>query len=153
MGLARCLAAIFGKTDNSKGYYDIHPCIGMIYGDGINFAEQINILEGLKVNKFESTNIVLGMGSYTYQYVTRDTFGTVCKATYCEINGVGREIFKSPKTGAWKKSHKGLLRVNESMTWKESCTWDEEKGGILETVFQDGLLMRDDSITRIRKRA
>lgn len=47
----------------------------------------------------EGTFLVLGVGSYTYQYKSRDSLGFAMKATWCQVNGEGREIFKDPKTG------------------------------------------------------
>lgn len=153
LGLIGCLGNIFGYTVNEKGYKRLHPCIGAIYGDGINMEEATRILSGLENSGWESTSVVLGLGSYTYQYVTRDTYGTVCKATYCEIDGESYPIFKSPKTGAWKKSHKGLLRVNSDLTVSEDVSWDEEKGGLLQSVFVDGVhLHRNNNLSEIRER-
>ncbi len=152
-GLIRCLDETFGHMVNDNGFKRLHPCIGAIYGDGINSEEATRILEGLKANGYESTNVVLGLGSYTYQYVTRDTYGTVCKATYCEINGKGYPIFKSPKTGAWKKSHKGLLRVNQDLTVSQDVSWEEEKEGLLHTVFLNSYCwVSDNSLKGIRER-
>lgn len=149
-GLIRCLDATFGSNENEKGFRHLNPKIGAIYGDGIDHKEQDLILNGIRNNGFATDCIVLGMGSFTYQYVTRDTFGTVCKATYCEINGVPHEIFKSPKTGAWKKSHKGLLRVNEDLSYEQCVSWDRE-GGIMETVFLDGEIKREQTFDDIRR--
>lgn len=150
-GVLRILKEHFGGTTNEKGYFQLDPHIGTIYGDGIDTQELLRILDGMKKNGFASTNVVIGMGSYTYQYVTRDTLGTVCKATYVEVNGVGRPIYKTPKTGAWKKSHKGLLRVNPDLSVSEDVTW-EEQGGMLEKVFKDGQLYRVESLKEIRER-
>lgn len=159
-GLITCLHNIFGGSVNEAGFFSLNPCIGTIYGDGINFEEQERILSGLYKNGFESTSVVLGMGSYTYQYVTRDTFGTVCKATYCEVNGEPREIFKNPKTGAWKKSHRGLLRVDKAdkqchfdpdeYTVKESVSWCEQ-GGCLEPVMVDGEIVKEYTLNEVRE--
>ena len=57
-----------------------------------------HICERLRKKGFASTNIVFGIGSYSYQYNTRDTLGWAMKATYCEINGYGRAITKDPIT-------------------------------------------------------
>jgi nicotinamide phosphoribosyltransferase len=54
---------------------------------------------------------VFGVGSYTYQNVTRDTHGFAVKATWAQINGVSTPIFKQPKTDSGKNSHRGLLMV------------------------------------------
>jgi nicotinamide phosphoribosyltransferase len=63
---------------------------------------------------FSAGNIVFGVGSYTYQYITRDTFGMAVKATWGVVNGEARNIQKDPKTGdGMKKSATGLLRVEK----------------------------------------
>lgn len=152
MGLINCLGETFGYTFNDKGFKKLHPCIGAIYGDGINVEEATRIFDGLKSNGYETTNVVLGLGSFTYQYCTRDTYGTVCKATYVKINGEGRPIFKAPKTGAWKKSHKGLLRVNEDLTVSQDVTWEQEKEGLLQTVFENGEIIKASKLCEIRER-
>lgn len=149
-GVIRLLDKTFGSRFNHKGYKQLDDHIGTIYGDGIDSGEQNRILSGLIKNGYASTNTVLGLGSYTYQYVTRDTYGTVCKATYCEIDSKPTPIFKSPKTGAWKKSHKGLLRVNSDLSLEEEVDWNRE-GGILEDVFHNGELIREQTLSDIRK--
>jgi nicotinamide phosphoribosyltransferase len=102
--------------------------------------------------------VVLGIGSYTYEYVTRDTFGFAMKATYGEVNGIGRDIYKDPKTDdGTKKSAKGLLQVYRDpatgkLTLKDQCTWEEEGKGELKTVFRDGKLLVDCKLSDIRQR-
>lgn len=151
-GLVRCLYESFGGTVNSKGFIQVDSHVGAIYGDSIDLLEQHKILEGLYQNGFATDNVVLGIGSYTYQYVTRDTFGFVCKATNCTINGEDKAIFKNPKTGAWKKSHKGLLSVNEDFSVVQNCSREQEATGMLATVFKDGQLLVDESFETIRTR-
>lgn len=150
-GLVRCLYEIFGGTKNGAGFIDLNPAVGFIYGDGIDFAEQGRILQGLMDNGFSTTCGVLGFGSYSYQYVTRDTYGTVCKATYCEIDGKPKNLFKAPKTGAWKTSHKGLLRVNDDLSVTQEVTWEQE-GGLLEPVFEDGKMLRFQTFDDVRSK-
>ena len=97
-GVIELLWDTFGGEINAKGYKELIPQIGAIYGDSINLERAVQICERLKEKGFASTNVVLGIGSYTYQYNTRDTFGFAMKATYGEVNGVGREIYKDPVT-------------------------------------------------------
>jgi nicotinamide phosphoribosyltransferase len=110
----------------------------------------------LKAKGFASTNVVLGIGSYTYQYNTRDTFGFAMKATYGEVNGVGREIFKNPITDdGTKKSAKGLMKielVENTFVLKDQASWEEEKTGELKEVFRDGKLLIDQTLSEIRER-
>lgn len=148
-GLIECLWDTFGGTVNTKGYKELNPCIGSIYGDSITLEIQKQILEKLKEKGFASNNLVFGIGSYTYQYVTRDTFGFVMKATYGEVEGVGKNIYKKPKTGAWKTSHKGLLSLTDKRL-KQECSWEEEDKGLLTTVFIDGKIIQETSLYKIR---
>lgn len=102
----------FGGTITETGHKLLDSHIGLIYGDSITLERAEKILRGLEEKGFASANVVFGVGSYTYQCNTRDTFGTAMKATYVEINGEGIEIYKDPATGdKLKKSAKGLLRV------------------------------------------
>src|SRR5258708_22036540 len=140
-GAIECLWETFGGTITEKGYKLLDGHIGLIYGDSITTERQLAILEGLKNKGFASYNVVLGIGSYTYEYVTRDTFGFAMKATYGEVNGVGRDIFKDPKTDdGTKKSAKGLMQVYRNpatgkLALKAHCTWEDEAHGELRTVF------------------
>lgn len=152
-GLIQCLWDTFGGELTDKGYKVLDGHIGAIYGDSITIERQIAILEGLEKKGFASCNVVLGIGSYTYQYVTRDTFGFAMKSTYCEVNGEGREIFKQPKTDAGKNSHRGLIRVDEvngKLVAKYPVTREQEQGGALEVVFENGLIIRDMTLAEVR---
>ena len=109
-GLIECLWDTFGGKVNDKGYKELDSHIGAIYGDSITLEYLEQILAGLEAKGFASTNIVLGVGSFTYQYCTRDTHGFAMKATYVQIDGKGKEIFKDPKTdNSGKKSAKGMV--------------------------------------------
>jgi len=74
-GVIELLWDIFGGTINEQGYKVLDPHIGAIYGDSITLDRQLEIYERLELKGFASTNIVLGVGSFTYQYNTRDTLG------------------------------------------------------------------------------
>jgi nicotinamide phosphoribosyltransferase len=111
-GLIEVLWDIFGGTINSKGYKVLDSHIGAIYGDSITLEYQTKILQGLMDKGFATTNVVLGVGSYSLQYFTRDTFGMAIKATCMEIDGRVVPIYKAPKTDSGeKKSARGYLDV------------------------------------------
>ncbi len=169
VGVIELLWDLFGGTINEQGYKVLDSHIGAIYGDSITLERAKQICERLKSKGFASTNVVLGIGSYTYQYNTRDTFGFAMKATYGEIthqyfpDGYDyiepREIFKDPITDdGTKKSKKGLLRVDaydretKQIYVIDQCTWEEEQGGLLQTVFKDGVLVTKTSLQEIRDR-
>ncbi len=155
-GVVELLWDIFGGTINSKGYKELVPQIGAIYGDSITLKRAEDICRRLMEKGFASTNIVLGIGSYTYQYNTRDTFGFAMKATYGEVNGEGREIFKDPITDdGTKKSAKGLMKVVLSEGKYElidQVSWEEENQGELKEVFRDGKMTLETSLAEIRER-
>lgn len=155
-GVIQLLWDIFGGTTNSKGYKELDSHIGAIYGDSITIERATNICERLKQNGFASTNVVLGIGSFTYQYNTRDTFGFAMKATYGEVDGEGREIYKDPVTDdGTKKSAKGLIKielVDGKYSLKDQVSWEEEKQGELIEVFKDGKLIVDHKLADIRAR-
>lgn len=156
-GSVEVLWDIFGGTVNSKGYKVLDPHVGLIYGDSITLERASIILKRLAEKGFASSNVVFGIGSFTYQYNTRDTFGFAMKATYGEVNGVSRMIFKQPKTDdGLKCSARGLLRV-ERDTDGEFCLYDEqtpqqEQEGELTTRFLDGRLLNMASLAVIRQR-
>ena len=80
-----------------------------------------------------------------------------------------REIFKDPITDdGTKKSAKGLLRVNEIVGAEVSAgktryhhidyemvdqqTWEQEAGGALDVVFEDGRIIKEQTLEQIRER-
>ncbi|RQO32272.1 nicotinate phosphoribosyltransferase [Taibaiella sp. KBW10] len=155
-GVIELLWDVFGGSINEKGYKELIPQIGAIYGDSITLERAEQICARLKTKGFASTNIVLGIGSFTYQYNTRDTFGFAMKATYGEVNGEGRAIYKDPITDdGTKKSAKGLMNISlkeGSYTLTDQVSWEEEQKGALKEVFRDGKLLIDQSLSEIRSR-
>ena len=154
-GSIQVLWDVFGGTVNNKGYKILNPKVGLIYGDSITPQRADEILSKLEQAGFASSNVVLGIGSYTYQYVTRDTCGFAIKSTYGVVNGVGRDIFKNPKTDdGTKKSAKGLLSVE--MIDGQLKLFDQQKdmrdSGMLELVMKNGSLVHQETLAGIRHR-
>lgn len=156
-GAIECLWETFGGTLTGKGYKQLDSHIGLIYGDSITLERCKAICTGLMAKGFASTNVVLGIGSYTYQHVTRDIFGFAMKATYGEVNGEGRAIFKDPKTDdGTKKSAKGLMRVNGKdgviTGMNDMLTREEEGTGLLDLTFENGKIVKEETLAGIRAR-
>ncbi|WP_460217803.1 nicotinate phosphoribosyltransferase [Psychroserpens sp. MEBiC05023] len=155
-GVIELLWDIFGGTINTKGYKELDSHIGAIYGDSITLERATQICERLKEKGFASTNVVLGIGSFTYQYNTRDTFGFAMKATYGEVNGEGREIYKDPVTDdGTKTSAKGLIKIekqNGNYRLIDQVSWEDEQQGELREIYRNGKLLIDDSLSNIRMR-
>jgi nicotinamide phosphoribosyltransferase len=172
-GVIELLWDVFGGTVNEQGYKVLDPHIGAIYGDSITIDRADEICRRLEGKGFASTNVVLGIGSFTYQYNTRDTFGFAMKATYVEVKEKceyhnhlpwegadkitkGREIFKDPITDdGTKKSATGLLHVTKVMNdyvLIDKVTWGEEEGGELQTIYKDGNAFNKTTLNQIRER-
>jgi nicotinamide phosphoribosyltransferase len=162
-GVIELLWQTFGGTVNAQGYKVLDPHVGAIYGDSITPERAARICERLARKGFASTNVVFGVGSFTYQYVTRDTFGFAMKSTWCKINGEGRAIFKDPVTD---KSH-----VKRSLTGRVAVVREDSFAGALVavdgldedsertyaadnelfTIFRDGLPRNMQTLANIRK--
>jgi nicotinamide phosphoribosyltransferase len=160
-GLIQCLYEIIGGTVNSKGYKVLDPHIGAIYGDSITLERCRAICEGLKAKGFASLNIVFGVGSFTMQYNTRDTFGFAMKATFGIFGGHDKMMFKDPKTdNGVKRSQRGLVAVLKDDDGniflkdgfdRESYAVDEmQHFDLLEPVFANGELLKEQTLQDVR---
>lgn len=178
-GVIELLWDVFGGTVNEQGYKVLDPHIGAIYGDSITLDRAEQICERLKAKGFASTNIVLGIGSYTYQYNTRDTFGFAMKATYGEVEVLSgknlsggneeyvveaREIWKDPITDdGTKRSAKGLLKVEEVLMTDslgkthhskyvlvDQVSKEEEETGALKCVFENGIIEKNYTLNDVK---
>ena len=156
-GAIECLWDVFGGSTTAKGYKALNSHVGLIYGDSITIERAEAICAGLKAKGFASTNIVFGIGSFTYQHVTRDTDGYAVKATFAKVDGKDREIFKDPKTDdGTKKSAKGLVAVFKDeqgqFYLKDQASWQDVNNCEFVPVFADGELLTEYSLADIRAR-
>lgn len=158
----------FGGHINSKGYKVLDPHVKAIYGDSITIQRCEKIYQILMENGFACSNVVLGVGSFSFQCIeedgilkpfTRDTFSSCIKATYCEINGTPTPIFKNPKDGGFKKSQKGCCVVaaehDGKLFYVDGRTWEEairDSSNLLRPIFRDGVLFEEQSLQEIRTR-
>lgn len=178
-GVVELLWDVFGGTINAQGYKVLDGHIGAIYGDSITLERAEEICRRLESKGFASTNIVLGVGSFTYQHNTRDTFGFAMKATYVEleehflasaestewgVRTVGREIFKDPITDdGTKKSATGLLQVEETCYTDsygrkyhkgyrlvDRVSWEDEAKGELNLIYKDGEFTKITTLEEVR---
>lgn len=148
-GSIETLWEIFGGTVNDKGFKELDSHIGLIYGDSITVERAEEICARLKKKGFASTNVVLGIGSYTYTYCTRDTLGSAVKATYAIVNGVGYPIYKEPKGDSSKKSHKGVpIQWEDGVTDGHSIA-DLDKPSRYRTYYVEGAMPWETSFADV----
>jgi nicotinamide phosphoribosyltransferase len=134
--------------------------VGLIYGDAKNFDRINDICARLEAKGFSIEPLVFGLGSFGYQYQTRDTFGFAMKATNVVIEGEEKAIFKDPKTdNGLKKSLKGRIAVVKNASgslvsvdelWEDHPYKDTD---LLQTVWKDGKFVREIGFDEVRKNA
>lgn len=158
-GVIELLWDIFGGTINEQGYKVLDPHIGMIYGEAINQDNIQEIFSRLEAKGFAATNCFFGQGSFSMQYVTRDTWGMALKCIAQQRNGQLVEIFKDPITDSGiKKSAKGLTVVYKNETGdyylKDQATIEEvlSENNELKVRFKNGMFYNQTTLTQIRER-
>jgi nicotinamide phosphoribosyltransferase len=153
----------FGFTTNTKGYKVLPPQVRVIQGDGVNYAEIINIYNALKANGISTENLVLGMGGALLQKVDRDTQKFALKCSSAVINGNEVAVEKSPTemdtngniTPSFKKSKAGrlkLVKINgifKTVTQQEHLELTDE----LHTVFENGELVNPITFEQVKANA
>jgi len=180
-GVIELLWETFGGTINEQGYKVLDPHIGAIYGDSINLERQIQIYERLAAKGFAATNVVLGVGSYTYVMLTRDSAGYAAKGAWFEVaeektdwlptqspeamepaqwtEKKGYNIYKDPITDdGTKKSLKGFQYVgwkSESGYYVQGEVTEEMENhdtNMLQTIYENGKFYNQTTLTEIRER-
>lgn len=158
-GVVELLWDVFGGDHTPEGYRLLDPHIGVIYGDSITYERCQDICEGLVQKGFSPGNMVFGIGSFTYQYNTRDTFGHAMKATWAEIDGKPHDLFKKPVTDDGTKfSATGRLAVRrqkeDGRLYVVERALPEVEGSsenLLQPVWENGSFVSRTSISKIRR--
>jgi nicotinamide phosphoribosyltransferase len=152
--LAKALGTTGGMINNAAA----------IYGDSINEERAEAILKGLVQRGYSPYNEVFGIGSFTYEWRTRDTYGFAMKATAVRRSGTVCDIFKDPVTDTAdtpKKSHKGIPAVyrtemstedNPEYFVKEGAKPEDLDNCAFEKVYSNGRLLIDTNFDTIRRR-
>ncbi len=153
----------FGFTTNAKGYKVLPPQIRVIQGDGVNYAEIINIYNALKANGISAENLVLGMGGALLQKIDRDTQKFALKCSSAVINGSEIAVEKSPTemdaqgniTPSFKKSKGGRLKLVKINGILKTVNHQEhlELGDELRTVFENGELVNTITFEQVKANA
>lgn len=158
------LLALHMGTEAREGKLPMIRKAGAIYGDSITpeRAEAIlqRTVEELKLSPY---NVVLGIGSYTYQYVTRDTYNFAMKATAVKRDGKVIAIHKDPVTDTGhKRSHVGIPAVyqadqNAPTAWPpyfvvQTTDPDDLDRCAFQKVYEDGDLLVHTTLAEVRGR-
>jgi nicotinamide phosphoribosyltransferase len=158
-GTLRLLSEVLGTTPGT-GLPMINKA-GAIYGDSITLerADQIltRTIDELKLSPY---NMIFGIGSFTYEFCTRDTYGHAMKATAVRRGDEVIPIFKKPVTDdGGKTSLKGIPAVYQDndgeyivrdmmpVSALNNCAYRKVFSGL------SGRLLIDEKFDTIRKRA
>lgn len=152
IGTVQHLWNLFGGTVNSKGFKVLDPHIRMIYGDSITIQRFEAILQRLMEMGFSAENIVVGVGSYSIQHITRDSLGFAMKLTYGEVNGLKVDVYKEPKTDSGKNSAKGWLSVEFDEAGEYIPVEGKPVGynGVLSCVYNDSQVLSKATLVSLR---
>lgn len=118
-GAYALMAQVFGEGEiTSQHYKTLHPKVGLLYGDGMSF-DSINEIGNALMDRGWAPDMVYGVGSYTYQGVTRDTHGSAIKMTaaYREDSG-WYGTGKNPVTDKSKRSQHGVITFIDDHSWR-----------------------------------
>jgi len=148
----------FGYTENAKGYKVLPSQIRVIQGDGVNYHSLRAIMQAVVDAGWSIENLAFGSGGALLQKMNRDTYAFAFKACYSEINGVGYEVYKEPKTGSSKNSKRGLLAlVKDNGVYRTINTLNENPddfgGDLLVEVFRNGEMVKEWTFEEVRQRA
>ena len=152
-GSVEVLWEIFGGTINDKGFKELDPHIGLVYGDGINYCRAEGIYQGLMNKGFASNNACLALGAYTLAHLSRDHLGLALKASYALVNGESISIYKEPATDTSKASKSGLFKVEKTESGFEmysGVTPEEEAQGLFKTICKDSVLTNLNTFDEIK---
>ncbi|QHI00659.1 nicotinamide phosphoribosyltransferase [Salmonella phage vB_SenM_SB18] len=139
-GAVESLWKIFGGDVTTKGYKVLDEHIGLIYGDSITLERAGNILQRLKERGFASCNVVFGVGSFTYQMITRDSLSFAIKATVATVDGINYPLSKDPITDdGTKKSATGYIIVRDTGTGEPLHMVDGLSRQAYDNLNQQGL--------------
>jgi len=156
------LMAMFGYSTNSKGYKVLPDCIRVIQGDGMTLETISRVISSMEARKLSVDNIAFGMGGGLLQKVDRDTQNFAMKTSAAMVDGVWRDVFKDPISDTGKQSKKGrqVLLYDCGIGhcgYRTISVADSAElpaaNQVMRTVYKDGVLLIDEDLETIRKRA
>lgn len=141
----------YGAKINSKGYKDLDPHVGTIYGDSLTIENIQDILETLKKNGYSALASVMGCGGYLIQKLNRDTQRQAFKCSAQQRNGEWIDIYKEP-LDASKASKRGRLKlVKDSSGAYETVQQSDARKDELVTVFRNGESLNQVNFKQVRE--
>jgi len=153
------LGKAFGTTINTKGFKVLDPHVRVIQGDGVGLEDIDHILGVIHYAGWSAENVGFGMGGGLLQKLDRDTMKFAFKCSSVTVDGVDRDVFKSPIDAPFKQSKKGRVTLIKASgahgvgyTSGLAPTSNREDEA-LQLVFENGELVFENTFSEIRRRA
>lgn len=151
------LGSKFGFTINEKKFKVLDPHVRVIQGDGIDIQTMDDILHVMEINGWSADNITFGSGGGLLQKVNRDTMKFAIKCSAVKVDGQWRDVYKDPLTDSSKKSYAGKLALVQQdhllKTIKIDDYDNDHPDDLLEVVYENGELVRNQTLSEIRQLA
>ena len=150
------LEKYFGYTRNARGYKVLNN-VRVLQGDGINHASIRSILYTITLAGYSADNVVFGQGGALLQIVNRDDQRFAMKCSAALVDGKWVDVFKDPVTDKGKQSKKGRMKLMNfagiiTTVTEHDPAYDQVQDA-LETVFENGVLVRDMTFDEVRANA
>lgn len=152
----KCLTLLdqkFGSSYTKTGTYKLLNNVRVIQGDGINEDSIREILETITRAGFSADNVAFGMGGALLQQVNRDTQKFAYKCSEVTVGGHSVEVYKDPITDPGKRSRKGRMDLIKDMGQFKTVSGDNHPGSQLQTIYENGKMVKEYNLTEIRERA
>jgi nicotinamide phosphoribosyltransferase len=143
----------YGSRTNAKGFRVLPDHVRVIQGDGVEEESLRVILATLERAGLSAENVIFGMGGALLQKVNRDTLRFAMKGSAIEVEGVWRDIQKTPATDAAKASKPGrlaLVREPDGSLRTVRREQAAEGADLLEPVFRDGEILRRQTFGEVQ---
>jgi nicotinamide phosphoribosyltransferase len=145
------LEKYFGSVKNSKGFKVLNN-VRVLQGDGINHASIRSILYTITLAGYSADNVVFGQGGALLQIVNRDDQKFAMKCSAALVDGKWVDVYKDPIHDKGKQSKKGRVTLFKTEDGFVSGIENGEPEA-LETVFVNGVLIRDMTFDEVRANA
>ena len=152
----KCLTLLdqkFGHSFTKNGTYKLLNNVRVIQGDGINEDSIREILETVTRAGFSADNVAFGMGGALLQQVNRDTQKFAYKCSEVTVDGHSVPVYKDPVTDPGKRSRAGRMDLVCDLGIFKTVEGDNHPGSQLQTIYENGKLVKEYNLDEIRKRA
>ena len=140
-----------GSTTNSKGFRVVP--YGVLWGDGIDAGGIARIVAAATRAGYAVSNLVFGMGGGLLQKdINRDTYRFAIKCSARDIGTGWEDVQKRPLDES-KRSKAGRFSLVRLADGRYATESSGSVNDLLEPVFENGVLLKQDTFDAIRSRA